>query len=704
MKLKHKLILIFVTISVLAVILVSFTGYNYIVNNSKKEINIYLQEKADEVAANMDNWLTNRATVLSSLCSTLENISTVKTNRDYLQVFKNYKDISDIYIGFTDGNFISGQGWIPPKGYDPRVRPWYLEALHNAKLNFSEPYLDMTTNEYAISVGIPLKDHNGNFIGIIGEDLLLSRIINIVKNVNLNGLGYGILVDKQGIALYHPNVKLINTNLFNNKELKNIVKTMLAQKNGEINYKLDNSKRMVYRKLPSTGWILGIVINTDIAYKSLYNLKKQYIIINIVLFICLVLVTLIFSRRITKSIFELIKGTEEIASGNLDKRLKSDSTDEIGELGRKFNKMAENLKNMIRERDDIMKVLSASEEALLQERNKLEIKVEERTQEYSALNEELSAMYEDAYMANKELVNEVTERKSTENRLEQKNQELEAAYEQLKRIKLQVIQQEKMASIGQLAAGVAHEINSPLGYVTSNIETLQKYTNKVFEYLSKQEETIKEFADHNDDTEIKYQGLEKIIELKKKLKIDFIKDDSDDIFKATLDGTSRIRNIVQELRGFSRVSIDTDMANINEGIESVLHIIWNEIKYKIILKKDFGDIPLTRCNIGQLNQVFLNLLVNASHAIEEKGEIIIKTMADEGYIIIIISDTGSGISPDVISRIFDPFFTTKEIGKGTGLGLSISYEIIKAHNGSIDVESFIGKGTTFTVKIPIISE
>ncbi|OGW22673.1 MAG: hypothetical protein A2077_07770 [Nitrospirae bacterium GWC2_46_6] len=167
----------------------------------------------------------------------------------------------------------------------------------------------------------------------------------------------------------------------------------------------------------------------------------------------------------------------------------------------------------------------------------------------------------------------------------------------------------------------------------------------------------------------------------------------------------RIKKIVQDLKSFSRVDeAERKTANINEGIESTVNIVWNELKYKATVKKEYGDIPPIKCNAGQLNQVFMNILINAVHAIEEQGEIIIKTRHEDNNIFISISDTGSGIPADKINRIFEPFFTTKEVGKGTGLGLSIAYDIVKKHNGDIIVESEVGKGTTFTVRIPVVEK
>lgn len=335
-----------------------------------------------------------------------------------------------------------------------------------------------------------------------------------------------------------------------------------------------------------------------------------------------------------------------------------------------------------------------------------------KTQEVLTANRELAALNEKFMVlnsslvltndklvdTNKELQKEIVERKLAEERLEK-------AYTELKNAQAQMIQQEKMASIGQLSAGVAHEINNPMGFIISNLSSLKGYTGKIIAFLKEQEETVLELAKVYGDEE----GNEKITSLFEKIrttkrlqKIDYIMEDTKDLIQETQEGADRVKKIVQDLKGFARVTIDDIMmADINAGLESTINIIWNELKYKTKLEKDFGDIPLLKCNMGQLNQVFMNLLLNAAQAIDTHGEIHIKTWEENGTILISIADTGCGIPSEVINRIFEPFFTTKEVGKGTGLGLSISYEIIKKHGGEITVESKTGEGTTFTVKIPV---
>lgn len=272
---------------------------------------------------------------------------------------------------------------------------------------------------------------------------------------------------------------------------------------------------------------------------------------------------------------------------------------------------------------------------------------------------------------------------------------LGAAYEELKISQAKILQQEKMASIGQLAAGVAHEINNPVSFIASNLNTLDKYLYRLVKFSQVQTEIIKLQAS---------DAIRKMEKKRKELKIDYIVEDIRKMVQELLDGTNRVQKIVQSLKRFSRVDdVDYKNSDINECLEQSINIVWNEIKHKAALVKEYGEIPFTKCFPQQLSQVFINLLLNAAQAIAEKGEIKIKTWERDKEIWISVSDTGVGISPDNMVKIFEPFFTTKEVGKGTGLGLSISYEIVQRHGGDISFESEEGRGTTFIIRIPIVS-
>ena len=273
-----------------------------------------------------------------------------------------------------------------------------------------------------------------------------------------------------------------------------------------------------------------------------------------------------------------------------------------------------------------------------------------------------------------------------------------------KKANAQLFQSEKMASIGQLAAGVAHEINNPTGFVSSNLKTLTDYQNDInnlINHYRKLVTDLKETIRENLSSAIEKQ-LEQIASLEDEADIDFILEDIMDLISDCKEGTSRIKKIILDLKDFAHPGEDKiQFADINDGIGTTLNVVWNELKYKATVNKELGKLPMVECYPQQLNQVFMNLFVNAAQAIEKQGEISITTMADNGFVEIKIEDTGSGIDKKNLDRIFDPFFTTKDVGKGTGLGLNVAYNIIKKHNGTIDVKSQIGKGTVFKIRMPV---
>lgn len=276
------------------------------------------------------------------------------------------------------------------------------------------------------------------------------------------------------------------------------------------------------------------------------------------------------------------------------------------------------------------------------------------------------------------------------NQVDAVNEEILKAYNKLKMAQSCVVQTEKMACIGQLAAGVAHEINNPIGFITSNLCTLGNYLNRVANYLDEIDSVI---------SLLPPETARDILAHRSTQKIDYILADINNLIAESIEGANRVKKIVQDLKSFSRQDgPDFSYADINECIESTVNIIWNEIKYKAELIKELGDLPRVMCNPRQLNQVFMNILVNAVQAIEGTGNISIKTTFENGHVLVVIEDTGCGIPEDELGRIFDPFFTTKD--NGTGLGLSIAYDIIKNHNGQILVKSSVGEGTTFTIRIP----
>jgi two-component system, NtrC family, sensor kinase len=265
-----------------------------------------------------------------------------------------------------------------------------------------------------------------------------------------------------------------------------------------------------------------------------------------------------------------------------------------------------------------------------------------------------------------------------------------------KQLESQLVQSEKLASLGQLAAGVAHEINNPIGFISSNLGTLDGYFQQ-----------LQEMLDAYRQAEVSIESrewVERLQQLRERVELEFLRDDIPLLIKESKDGIGRVGQIVRDLKDFSRVDSNQEWqwTNLQQGIESTLNIVASELKYKADVLKDYQVLPDIECLPSQINQVIMNLIVNASQAIgPERGTLTLRTGHAAQSVWIEVQDTGSGITPQNLQKIFDPFFTTKPVGQGTGLGLSLSYGIVRKHRGEISVRSEVGVGTTFRVELPI---
>jgi len=365
----------------------------------------------------------------------------------------------------------------------------------------------------------------------------------------------------------------------------------------------------------------------------------------------------VIARSIYIPLQKLKAAAAETGKGNLDTQIEIESTDEIGRVAASFKKMIDDLKRTTTSIDN--------------------------------------------------LTREITDRKKAEQKARLAYEELEKANLELKEMQSERVQNAKLVSIGQLAAGIAHELNTPIGFISGNFETLESYVSKMKELLQVYDE-LKCGIETSEKSEL----LDKsgvIDKTRNSMQMDFILDDLSGLFSDSREGLKRVTNIVQILRDFSRVDQlgNLDTYNINDGIKTTLIVARNEVKYDIDVKTELSEVPSIICNAGQINQVLLNLIINAAQAIKsqkrtQKGSIEIRTYATQDNVICEISDTGPGIGSDELPHIFDPFFTTKPTGHGTGLGLSISYDIVVSkHKGELLVNSSVGKGTKFTMKLPL---
>ena len=268
-----------------------------------------------------------------------------------------------------------------------------------------------------------------------------------------------------------------------------------------------------------------------------------------------------------------------------------------------------------------------------------------------------------------------------------KQTEQEQLIKKLEKANDQLLQSEKLAAIGQLAAGVAHEINNPIGYVFSNLQTLAGYVRDLLRIIDAVESA---------------GGLEDLRQLKRSLEYDYIRSDIEALIGESEDGIDRVKKIITSLKDFSHIEEEEfHPADLHRGLNTTLNVVNNELKYKAEVIKEYGDLPDVECIPSQINQVIMNLLVNAAHAIEQFGRITLRTAHEGDWVWLEVEDTGKGIEPRLLNRIYEPFFTTKPVGKGTGLGLSLSYSIVQKHHGRIEVDSELGRGTRFRVWLPV---
>lgn len=429
--------------------------------------------------------------------------------------------------------------------------------------------------------------------------------------------------------------------------------------------------RQCYRKLGSSIFygnvdkrvLVGAVdlcVTDAVLNKALHSLIVTMVFQTVVvaIFLCLGLI-LSLHFVLLKPILVIRDAVSRFADKDFSSRSSLQSGGELGELSQHFNSMAETIQSYS---------------------DSLEQTIKERTAELVKKNEII--------LLEKEVSEAATQAK-TQLLIEQ-----QALIKKLEDAQGQLLQSEKMASVGQLAAGVAHEINNPIGFINSNLGTLKGQVRDLLSVIAVYESAETALSGHLD-------LLEAIKQAKSAADLDFLQGDIQSLIEESLEGVCRVKKIVDNLKDFSRVdTAEWQYANLERGLESTLNIVWNEIKYKAEVIKEYAGLPDIECIASQINQVYLNLLVNASHAIEERGTITLRTGFDEDEVWVEIEDTGKGIKPEHLGRVFEPFFTTKPVGKGTGLGLSLAYGIVQRHHGRLDVRSEVDKGTVFRVTLP----
>ncbi len=390
-------------------------------------------------------------------------------------------------------------------------------------------------------------------------------------------------------------------------------------------------------------WTCGVSLSEDDIFSSVRELRIIMFAVLSLTSLLVVILTFHVARRFSIPIKNLTQSAQQLAKGNLGSRAEVRSSDEIGRLARSFNFMAESL--------------------------------EERSRELTSLNKNLEQKVKARTMA-----------------LEEANREMAEAYNELKETQFQLVQSEKLASLGQLVAGIAHEIKNPLNFIYGNTGFLRDYINSLEKLVALYEEVAVLGA----------EDQEAVANLKEEIGYAFIMDDLGTLVDNFEEGAERIHSIVGDLRTFSRTETGEFKAiDLHEAIDLALNLLQNEFKGRIEILKDYGSLPQVECQAGKINQVLVNLLMNAGQAISGEGKITITTRKSGRFAEIVIQDNGEGMTKDQLEHIFEPFFTTKPVGSGTGLGLSISYAIIQDHKGTITVTSEPGEGSRFTVSLPV---
>jgi len=414
------------------------------------------------------------------------------------------------------------------------------------------------------------------------------------------------------------------------------------------------------------GWYLVAEYPEGEIFKPVRKLRLRLLISLTFLSVMAIVIAFFLLKAITYPVDNLRNAVTEFGKGNFDYPIRVVTKDEIGQVTAAFRKLIIDLRRSTISVDSLNREI-------------------ERRIKTEAQLKELNTRHLDSHRAVKNMLYDLTE-----------------SHESLKKAQRQIIQSEKLAAIGQLAAGIAHEINNPVGFINSNLSSLRKYFRSLAQVLGAYE-VLKVAAGRKEEENIA-AALANVEKLSEGLNLKFIMTDAEELLQESQAGMDRVKKIIGDLKTFARSDTGGNvLEDVNKIIEGVLNIVWNELKYKVELVREYGAVPAVRCNPQEIGQTMINLLINAGQAIPDKGKIVIRTYAKGPEVFINITDNGSGISPENLEKIFDPFFTTKEPGKGTGLGLAICYDLIKRHGGRMEVYSDVGKGTTFTVVLPAAS-
>jgi len=567
--------------------------------------------------------------------------------------------LSDV-IGKSITNYPEeGDAWIHVLSEDVSVvHDWYSSSLANDLYFFED---DDISRSYHLLFAQPVVNRGtGQVVGVwlnIMNWEYIQAILDLVENdFQKYGLASGsaLLLNRDCrkilAASYRKNRRpgatknYIGIDPSQNTELQPLYNALMNNKS-TIHYHLETLRYggVTTISMDEFGWVQVISLSERDIFKPVTRLT--YIFATIIGSVMLLIFfgAWILSRHLIRPITGLKETALDIARGNYTRRVNVRSSDEIGILAKAFNQMAGT--------------------------------IEERQNELEQINRDLEGMVHERTQA-----------------LQESNRELRQAIQDLQDTQDQLIQAEKMASLGQLIAGIAHEIKNPLNFIYGNTEFLAEYVEKIRQYIAFAEDRI-------DQGE---EGLESIRQFSQDQNLDFIMEDLKNLSINIHDGADRIKSIVNDLRSFARAPSDSPMeADLRKVLDMCLNLLRNQYKNRIRIHREYTEIPLIRVYLGKMEQVFLNLITNAIQAIDAEGDIWVKMGCSQNTVWVEIEDTGRGVPDDIENKIFEPFFSTKDVGEGTGLGLSISYSIVQQHGGAIKVLKRDGGGSIFRVELPL---
>ena len=637
----------------------------------RREAEKDLASQAQALAVQVSRWDKMNTLALQNLSNNLSliNLNSTQLKSNLVLMHKSYQDyLWSVGVADLEGNFIalSETNKIEPINYGDRS--WFQGAISGNPIT-REIIISRRTGEPAAIFSAPIREQNpptlldnssasppGKIIGVIRLGILLNELAETVGATRLGETGFAILVDQKGQLIAHPNSELMPDKKLTDLSLYPPVKQLLNNNQGLFYFTDDRGINWLsYNIRLENQWGAIVLKQQAEVFAQVRDFWKIAITIAIISTVAMAILMGLLAHRLIQPIGDLTEAAFLVSQGKWHRQVQVRGRDELAVLARTFNGMAEALKESFSLLTEINKELRASEE-----------------------------------------------------REREKATALEQSLQKLQQTQSQLIQSEKMSSLGQIVAGVAHEINNPVNFIHGNLVHLRQYIQDLLELI--------ELYQKN-ETQPPVEIVEKIEDIE----LDFIKEDFDKLIGSAQIGSNRIREIVKSLRIFSRLDeSELKSVDINAGIDSTLMLLRHRLKGQpgypdIEVITTYEELPLVECYSGQINQVLMNIINNAidafheyfyNHKIKLKPELpqieIQTKVKDKHWVSIHISDNGSGINEEIQHKIFDPFFTTKSVGKGTGLGLAISYQIIvENHKGKLEFSSLSEKGTEFIITIPI---